>query len=565
MKRKIQILLLLAIVFSFGKAMGQVELVPVGNQVYDFLKRMQVKGLITEFNSASLPISREEVSDMLLKVNKERARLSGVDRKMLEDYLIEFEYDARGTLKSSTQIFQRNFNTDNLFGNKKQKYVYDYSDSNATFFLDVMGTLSQRQSSGDSIGGNQITLGEIGFRARGTLYNMLGYYLRVSNGQKLKGEEGDILFAINTDPTLKGNTKFVNEKKNFDTYEGYLRFRTKGNWLAITLGKEALTNGFGYIDKMFLSTNTVPFSFGKIDLKYKALSYSFTYGSLKGDSLGIEIPNKSIALHRLDIQAAKNLRFGAYESIIISSTAFSFIYINPLSFLISADLNAGADETTKNNALLGIDFEYVPFRTLAIQGTFLIDDLNLSTLGSKEQKDYYGDENKFGYQAGIYWTDAFTLPAVTLSMEYTRLNPFVYSHRSNKNGYTNWDMSLGHALQPNSDEIALRLNFPITNRITLDFIYQHQRSGGGYLLDSLGNVKYNYGGDINRGDKDYILDNTFLMGNRVNRDIFWVSVLIQPIKQYYLEFKANYNIQDLLYADKTVKDFYWFLTARIDF
>ena len=548
-----------------GSAMAQVELVPVGNQVYDFLKRMQVKGIVTEFNSGALPISRDEVGAMLRKVESEKQKLSGVDKSMLEDYLVEFEYDAKGTIKDNPHLFKGNFNSDYIFGNKKQKHVYDYADSNATFFLDVTGMLSYRQSRGDSIGSNGITLGEIGFRARGTLFSSVGYYLRVSNGQKLKGEISDVDFAASTDPKLKGNTKFVNEKKNFDTYEGYLRYSTKSNWLSVTVGKEAVTDGFGYIDKMFLSTNTVPFSFAKIDLKYKSFSYSFLYGSLKGDSLGVDIPNKSIAMHRLDIHALENLRFGVYESIIISSTGFSFTYLNPLSFLISADLNSGADETTKNNALLGFDFEYVPVRTLAIQGTLLIDDLNFATLGSHSRNDYYGDENKFGYQAGIYWTEAFTLPALTLSMEYTRLDPFVYSHRSNKNGYTNWDMSLGHALQPNSDEVAVRLNWAATNRIKLDFIYRHQRSGGGYLLDSLGKVIYNYGGDINRGDHDYDLDNSFLMGNRVNRDILTLGILVEPIKQYYIEFRANYNIQDLQYINKTKKDFYFFLTGYIDF
>lgn len=565
MKRYIRVIIFIFILFAGGNAIAQVELVPVGNSVYDFLKRMQVKGIVTEFNSAMLPISRDEVGAMLLKVETARQKLSGVDRDILEDYMAEFEYDAKRTIKNNPHLFQGNFNSDYVFGNKKQKHVYDYADSSASFFLDATGMLTYRQSRGDSIGSNQISLGEIGFRARGTFYNTVGYYLRVSNGQKLKGDVSDVLFAANTDPKLKGNTKFVNEKKNFDTYEGYLRYQTKTNWLAVTVGKEALTNGFGYIDKMFLSTNTVPFSFIKLDLKYKALSYTFLYGSLKGDSLGVDIPNKTIAMHRVDLHAAENFRLGIYESIIISSTPFSFTYLNPVSFLISADLNSGTDETTKNNALMGIDFEYVPVKTLAFQGTLLIDDLNLATLGSHKQSDYYGDENKFGYQIGAYWTDAFTLPALTLSMEYTRLDPFTYSHRSNKNGYTNWDMPLGHKLQPNSDEVAMRLNWAMTNRIKLDFIYQHQRSGGGYLLDSLGKVIYNYGGDINRGDHDYVLDNKFLMGNKLDRDIFTLGILVEPIKQYYLEFKANYNIQNLWYAGKTTRDFYFFMTGYVDF
>ncbi|MBK7160634.1 MAG: hypothetical protein IPH77_19355 [Ignavibacteria bacterium] len=89
--------------------------------------------------------------------------------------------------------------------------------------------------------------------------------------------------------------KFQYERRNFDTFDGYLRYRTNKNWLALTVGRNPVYQGFGFIDRLFLSNNTVPFDFLKLDLAYKAVSYSFLYGSPRGDSLGIPLDAKNLS------------------------------------------------------------------------------------------------------------------------------------------------------------------------------------------------------------------------------------------------------------------------------
>jgi hypothetical protein len=253
---------------------------------------------------------------------------------------------------------------------------------------------------------------------------------------------------------------------------------------------------------------------------------------------------------------------GFYESVIISDNPFSFTYLNPVSFITSADLNTGAQGTTDNNTLIGIDLEYLPVRNLAVQGTLLIDDINFASLF---KNDFTSNDNKFGYQVGTMWTDALMIQNLNLALEYTRLDPFVYSHRSNKSTYTNWDMSLGHALPPNSDEIALKLHYDVTNRIKFDFTYQFQRSGEGILFDSTGKLKINYGGNINRGDGDYfITKNIFLNGNRVNRNLFTFNFIFEPIKQYFIEFKYQLRAYNLKYLNKQTNDNLYWTTLRVD-
>ncbi len=539
---------------------AQVELVEVRNPVYNFLKRMQLMQIIPGYNSSNIPISRGEVGKYLITVIENSDKITSTDKKLLIDYEMEFEYDMFGKIKKQVSIFSRE-GPQNIFNNNKQKHLYFFTDSSKTFFGDFNGSLSQRGSGGDSIGDNSILLGEAGFSLRGTLYNTVAYFLNVSTGQFANAGESDIIFAASTDPALNGNDNFINERKNFNNYEGYLRYQTKTDWLALTFGRTQINNGFGYIDRLFLSNNTVPFDFGKLDLRYKSVSYSFAYGSLKGDSTGVypvytsrPLDAKNIATHSLNINFSNAIKLGLWESIISSNQPFSFTFLNPVSFLTSADLSTGKGQTEENNSLLGFDVEIIPVKNLSFQSSLLIDDLTFGTIGSNDSLN----ENKYGWQFGALWVNSYN---ISVALEYTHLDPFVYSHRSNKSTYTNRSMSLGHALPPNSDEIAANIGYEVGNKLRFVFLFQHQRSGEGIVVDSAGKLIANYGGNINFGLGDaYLRNNGFLDGTRINREIFTANIFWQPVRQFYVEGKYQYRIINNISEDLKFKDSYYFIT-----
>lgn len=558
--KKFYTLASLILLFIAGNCFSQVELVPPDNSVYGYLQRMQTMEIITGYNQANIPLSREVIAGFLKTVKSKENKITTTDRKLLKDYDVEFQYELYGNLKNSAALFKE---IRDVVSDKKQKYLYDYNDSNATLFLDALGGISQRGSDGDSIGNNSILLGELGFRVRGTLYNSVGYYLRASNGQKLSGDSNDVNFARNTDPKLYAQYKFQYERRNFDTFDGYLRYRTNQNWLALTVGRNPVYQGFGFIDRLFLSHNTTPFDFIKIDLAYKAVSYSFLYGSLRGDSLGRPLDAKNIATHRLDVQFSDIFRMGFFESVTIANSPFSFTFLNPISFLTSAELNKSsqAGDNNVNNSIMGLDLMVIPVRKLALQASFLLDDFEFSTLFEDNAKI----TNKFAYQAGLLWTDAFTVPNLDLKCEYTKLDPFVYTHVSNKTMYTNWGLHLGHHLDPNSDEIAFRLNYDVTNRINFNVLYQHQRSATGIVYDSLGRVEVNYGGDIYNATGYSYSDPEFLKGNRIDRDIITANASWQFIRQFYIELKYVQRFINNIYQSRKFSDDYYFATFRIDY
>lgn len=543
-------------------ALGQVELVPVSHPVYDFLKRADLGGYISGYNSSSLPLSRITVANFLndIKSNAGSLKLTGMDKKILDDYLVEFSYEIDGSLKKSSGIFQGGY----IFDNDRQKYLYAFADSNVSFFTDVQGWYSYRQSDGDSAGHHSIGLVDAGFRLRGTVLNSVGFYLRVSKGQRIHGENTDVEFARITNPKWKSNQKMTSTNSNFDSYEGYIRYATQNELLALTIGKEQVTAGFGYVDKLFLSANPVPYSFARLDLKYKKIHYFFMYASLRGDSLGREMDSKYLVTHKLNLNLFENWKLGFFESLTVSDRPFNFTYLNPFSFIRSADYSAGSEQSGLNNAMIGLDMEVKPLRKLAVQGTMLIDDLDLGTLFSNRRgSGGVANDNRFGWQLGAIWTDGFFIPNLTAAVEYTRINPFVYTHRTNKSNYVHWFLPVGHFLQPNSEEIAVKLNYDITHRLNFKFQFQYQRHAEGLVFNG-DTLIINYGGLIERGDSDVKIDNVFMNGNRIDIGKMSLSAVWQPFRQYYLEGNLVFRLFHLLYKGKSLNDVYGWFTLRID-
>ncbi|MEW5841888.1 MAG: capsule assembly Wzi family protein [Bacteroidota bacterium] len=550
--------LIIVLLISISSIYSQVELVPISHKVYPFLKRMELKGVIENYNSSNLPFSRKDVAIFLKEIQEKQSNLDSSEKKVFKDLLIEFHFDLEKNLEGSYSFFKKP-SLGEIFNDDNYKYLYAYADSNASLFLDGMGSLSYRDFNAESYPKTNIGLGEIGIRLRGTLYDNFGYYLRMSNGQQINGDGYARVVAASYDSKLHSTLKFLGEKY-YDSFEGYMRFEASNRAIALTFGREKFQMGTGSIDKLFLSGNTAPFDFGRIDVKYKSLHYSFFYGNLKGDSLGVALTSKNIIAHRLDINFSENFRLGLYESIIAANRPISFTYMNPLSFLTSADFTA--EPKNQSNALMGIDMEIKPINDIAFQLSLLIDDLNFKTLYAN---DASSDDNKFGYQAGIMFVDPFKIPDITATVEYTRIDPFVYSHRTNESTYADWGISLGHALPPNSDEIAILLNYYLSGRTFINFKYQHQRSGTGIILDSKGNLIRNYGGDLNRGDGDGTYRNEFLMGNRIDRDMFTFALRLEPVRQYFIDLTYSLQNINMKYIDKKYVDSYFYVTVSTDF
>ncbi|HXX64046.1 MAG TPA: capsule assembly Wzi family protein [Bacteroidota bacterium] len=540
-------------------AYAQRELLPASDPIYTFLLRQSMRGNIHGFYWGMIPLSRKEVGAFLDSL-EHVSSLSPTDRGLLRDYQTQLSWEHRRNLESSSS-FLPDFGFSGIFDDAPQKYLYAHTDSTATVFMDGFASYSYQLGRGDSVGHTYASLGEIGFRVRGTFADRLGYFLQASNGKQFGGSHALALF----DPRLRANKKFNSDQESyFDYTNGYLRY--DADWLALTIGRDQILWGMGYQDRMVFSDNTVPFDFIKLDLRSGSLRYSFLAGSLiTADTTGHTVLSKYIASHRLEFDITSRLRLGLSEAIIYSNQPPLFTLLNPMAFLTSADLSTEIGTKgyadNQHNALIWIDAEYRLLRNVRLNGTWLIDDIDFSKFG---KSDLSGNVEKFGWQGGVLWNDALALDNLLLSLEYTRIGPFVETHRTIVNSYTNWGLPLGDHLQPNSDEWGFGADYDITPRLTVHGRLQLQRTGEN-ILDASGYMVYNAGSDLLRGDGDLVHPNIFLEGRRVNRTLGNMQLIWQPIRQYFIE--LQYFYRSLRYpADAlTLHDSVYWTTFRFDY
>jgi len=174
------ILTVLYIIIFSGTAYTQIELTNANDEVYDFLKRMQVQEIIPDYNSSNLPLSRYEIAKFLVKINSSANSLNSNDKNILNFYLKQYKFDINHNLKENISLVN-DFSGENLFSNKKYNHIYAYADSNASLFFDLTGGSTFRKANGDSLGDRSISFMGVGFQVRGSLFNSVGYFLKAVN------------------------------------------------------------------------------------------------------------------------------------------------------------------------------------------------------------------------------------------------------------------------------------------------------------------------------------------------------------------------------------------------
>jgi hypothetical protein len=517
---------------------AQVENVPVNNQVYEFLNRMGVKGVLPLYSNTMIPLSRQSVADLLHEVSSQSERLSEAEQGFLSKFRAEFAHELRLPEKSVSGLFNGDPLSDMFSG--KEKYLFHYSDSTASLFLEFIGSLEYRQANTGS-DNLHITFENHGFRARGTVKEKLGYYIQATNGTLW----GDREYAL-TDKRLRGNVKFKDlDSPYFDFTEAYLRADL--SWFNAQFGREYTLVGTGYSDRLLLSDNAPLFDFLKIDAQHKSLKFMFLHGSLLGDSeifAGIPITepmysNKYLAMHRLEFTAFDGLRVGATEMVVYQRLSPEFGYLNPVNFYKSAEHSL----RDRDNAVLSFDAEIFPAENYKLYGTWFIDDIDFSKMGT----GWWG--NEFAWQGGLYVAGFGGLENLDAVIEYTRIEPYVYSNRLHGNDITHNNIALGHDLDPNSDEWFGQLSYRPDKSLRTWCTVRRMRHGENIVAG--GDVIKNVGGNPLQGHRD--TDGTtalFLDGNLVRSTSVQLRASYEPINNLIIS--GAYEYQRISYATQSI-------------
>jgi hypothetical protein len=388
-------------------------------------------------------------------------------------------------------------------------------------------------------------------RFMGSMGGGLGYFLDLSNGRRMLGAARRI---ARTDPTLARTTKFISEDTSFfDRYVGYVQYQT--SWMRIRFGREAMQWGASPIDN-FVHSLEAPLLDGLlIDVPYKRFRYTMTHsGANSLDTSGSSVPGKFIATHRIAFEPTNWLNFAVNDMIVYWGRGLDMAYLNPLAFFVSAGLST-RERNLNDNSMLSFDVALRPMQGMRAYAALVIDDIGFGTLGDTSRR---GNNNKFAYQIGV--SQALGAPGASsrsmLTLEYARIDPFTFTHRSINASYTTFGASIGYDMQPNSDRLALQARHWFTPRTSVRVDLDYTRNGEN-LLDANGNILTaedpywpgsgamvaigNVGGDILRGDGDFIFGNRFLRGNlsHQRRARLWFSAEWMP--NFFTDVRVGYT------------------------
>lgn len=500
------------ILLSTALLNAQVEHVPLTSPVYDFLLRAENKGYLEHSSLSSLPLQRKEIVSILNKMYDD-VNISSNDKNIVEFYLRELNY----LPEENAVIFENNQNQDNIFFDdifsNKDKYFYKYTDSTSNVEVKPLVKAEFFATGNEAYDESSSFLMQGGARLTGTLSNSFGYYLQATNGSILSG---DRQLVQDRESSYANNIKFAFLKSDLDFTQSHVRY--DNDWFYATLGREVRNVGAGLFQKVFISNSSQPYDALSLGARFSSFEYRFTHGSLLSSANDTNfaqgyttvIPDKFLVMHRFAFKPSWG-EIGLWESVIYSNRSIDFGYLNPLSFIKSLE-HALHD---RDNSMMGIDATIRPFRNFQMKGSFLLDDIIIGDIG----KGFWSNKTAWNVAA----TYSLDLP-FDIGVEYSRVEPYTYSHFNVLNAYTNDRGLLGSIIQPNSDIFGVMVNYWLGEKYPLSVKYFKKRHGRNVFKD--GELVENVGGDVNqsiRFSKDKVYGVKFLDGDLIETDILEAS------------------------------------------
>ena len=352
------------------------------------------------------------------------------------------------------------------------------------------------------------------------------------------------LKAFGPDPAIipgRGIAKrFKSDSYDYPVAEAYLSY-TPTNFLNIQFGHGKNFIGDGY-RSLFQSDVSSPYPFLKFNANFWKIKYTSTWMWLKDVRPEVTVDGafltKYMANHYLSWNVSKRLNIGLFESVMWADTnnrGFDINYLNPIIFFRAIEFQTGQDA---GNAILGLSGKYKWNNKVNIYGQFIVDEFSLSDVkeGEKSWK------NKFGFQLGAKYFNAFKVDNLLLQAEYNQVRPYTYSHNSIILNYAHFNQPMAHLWGSNFRELVLIGRYNYKRWFGDAKIIVGQR---GFDFNTAED-SFNYGGDI-YGDEDNRVSNTGIkigQGNKTN------SFMTELQAGYLLNPETNLKLfTNIIYRD----------------
>lgn len=432
---------------------AQTTYIPEGSKEVQFIDRLEIKqGQNTNFNYSTLkPYSRRSVVQEAeyfdsarlgysnsLTVQDAQQQWAGLNLTKIDEYNLHSVLmdNSEWVTGSKESFLSKKPVLKNFYVTKPNLLEVNIKD----FFL-ALNPVVYYQMSKESSDDENIFYNKRGITARGVIANRIGFSTTLTDNQ----ERGPLFFqsrvnAFHAVPGVGFYKSFKTTGYDYFDARGYVTFNAT-KYIDFQFGYDKNFIGDGY-RSLFLSDFGDSYLFLKINTKIWKFNYQNLFMELmpqyakSGDNL---LDRKYAAMHHLSINATKWLNLGVFESVIFGrKNRFDFEYLNPIIFLRHIEGTVGSPD----NAFAGADFKANVAHHFQFYGQLLLDEFLLKEI--TKNNGYWA--NKFGYQLGAKYVDAFTVKNLDLQFETNRVRPFTYSHYDSVANYTHYNQPLAHPL-----------------------------------------------------------------------------------------------------------------------
>lgn len=507
---------------------------------YDFVERIHHTEGLKSF-SYTRPYSRGMIVAIINEMREKRDVLSSADKGVLDYYSEKYRVES---LAVSV---------------KKPFHLVDYTHENGTLTLDLAGRGGIYRSAYDSANGreNDLMYYTSGITFRGTLGNSWDYFCffvdETLHGLDETYAQGKLVSFINDNDELvhetvvpinrfteNGGYGWINyqpERKEmyYDRTQAYMSYSFTFGYVEI--GKNTNAWGPGVMSHVMLSDNAAPYVQFKTHFQLGKFRLTSTTAQLRTDELDpntkietdigdvkYEYRKKYLASHRLEVALSSKVTVAVTESVIYADKNVQLGYMIPFNVFWSEQHYQG----DRDNTALGMDISITPIDRLNLYGEMFFDDVSF-----KHLRDFR--RTKAAYIAGAKWYPEF-IPSSRLVVEYSRVNPIVYTHRFNVDNFSHAHSNIGSFLYPNSDYLHAAFSGLLTSQLTYRVYADRMRHGMNYIADN--DRLINVGGDMYRPD-------TLSGGHSIGQEMQFLDGIVETKNTMGLSFTYRVDMRNI--------------------
>jgi hypothetical protein len=485
------------------------------------IDRLEIKSKFSNLRFAAVkPFDRKDVTKEIEDINTiSDSDISKVDKQNIQSFLLgNIEWSSVAQSSYSRPLWR------NFYRTKRDFYQVDTTD----FFLAINPVIYYQQMF-EKNNKQNLFLNSRGVSIRGLIKKRIHFYLYVTDNQERAPSY--VQQWINDKYAIPGGGFLKSFKQTgvdyFDSRSG----------ISINLGKRVDVQlaydrnfiGTGY-RSLFLSDFSYNMLFLKLSTKWRKFNYRNIIAQLIQPSLHYD--RKYLQANYLTFDATNWLSLGIFDAVVYGRNS----KISPLNVLPIPFMHVSENEQRyPNNSFVGLDAKANVLKSFQLYSQVLVNRISLKEL--KGRRDWWG--NRFGYQLGAKYVDAFGINNLDLQLEHNRVRPFTYSSQDSIGTYTHYNQPLAHPLGANFQEFVGIAKYQPLEKVYFQFKIIKFKQG----LDSSG---YSFGSNVftdyksRRGDYGYTIGS----GNTAN------CINASLLASY--ELKENLNL-DLNLQQRTYK------------